>query len=434
MTAAVVLVFLFFFLLEYGVETALLVLNLRRAAEAGGAVPAPLAGRIDAETARRSRDYTIANGRLALLQGSLGSLLTLAILFSGVLPWMDRTLASLRLGPATHFVAFLAILSTAVSLANLPFGLYRTFVVEARFGFNRTTFRLWLADRLKGLLLAAALGIPLLYGAWAFMVRTGRFWWIWLFGFLTAFQVVMLWLYPAVIAPLFNRFSPLPEGELRGRLEALARDAGFRNRGLFVMDASRRSGHSNAYFTGLFRPRIVLFDTLVERMSVEEAAAVLAHEIGHFKAHHVHRALLLGLAGTLAGLWVVSLLVAWPPLFEAFGFAAPSFHVTLALLSLGGGAFTFFLAPVAASISRRHEYQADRFSVRLARAHDALKTALVKLSGENLGNLYPHPWYSRWHYSHPTLLERLAAIDALAGGGELSLGAAAAGAVRSFRA
>jgi len=417
MTAIVVLVFLFFFFLEYGVETALLVLNLRHVAGAGGAVPPPLAGRIDAATALRSRDYTLANGRLALLQGSYGALLTLAVLFSGLLPWLDGALGSLRLGTATHFVAFLAILSAVMALAGLPFGLYRTFVVEVRFGFNRTTFRLWLADRLKGLLLAGVLGIPLLYGVHAFMARTGRLWWVWLFGFLTAFQVVMLWLYPALIAPLFNKFSPLAEGELRARLEGLARDAGFRNRGLFVMDASRRSGHSNAYFTGLFRPRIVLFDTLVERMTVDEAAAVLAHEIGHFKAHHVHRALLLGLAGTLAGLWVVSLLVAWPPLFQAFGFAGPSFHATLALFSLGGGAFTFFLSPVTAWLSRRHEYQADRFSVRLARAPEALKAALVKLSGENLGNLHPHPWYSRWHYSHPTLLERLAAIDLAPGSG-----------------
>jgi STE24 endopeptidase len=180
------------------------------------------------------------------------------------------------------------------------------------------------------------------------------------------------------------------------------------------MDASRRSGHSNAYFTGLFRPRIVLFDTLVQRMTVEEAAAVLAHEIGHFKARHVQRRLLAGLAGTLAGLLAVSLLVDWPPLFQAFGFAGPSLHAALALLALGGGAFTFFLEPVSSWISRRHEYQADRYSVRIARAPEALKTALVKLMSENLGNLHPHPWYSRWHYSHPALLERLAAIDRFA--------------------
>jgi STE24 endopeptidase len=180
------------------------------------------------------------------------------------------------------------------------------------------------------------------------------------------------------------------------------------------MDASKRSAHSNAMFMGLLRPRIVLFDTLVERMTVDEAAAVLAHEVGHFKERHVQKRLLLGLAASLLGLWVLSLLAAWPPLFQAFGFAAPSWHAALALFALGGGAFTFFLAPLGSWLSRRHEYQADRFSVRLARAPGALGSALVKLNRENLSNLHPHPWYSRWHYTHPTLLERLAAIEAAA--------------------
>jgi STE24 endopeptidase len=191
----------------------------------------------------------------------------------------------------------------------------------------------------------------------------------------------------------------------------MARGAGFATRGLYVMDASRRSGHSNAYFTGFFRPRIVLFDTLVEQMTVDETAAVLAHEIGHYQARHVHRRLALGLAVQLASLWVLSVLVRWPPLFAAFGFAAPTLEAAVALASLCGGAFTFFLAPLSSLVSRRHEYEADRRSVAIARAPQALRSALVKLNGENLSNLHPHPWYSAWHYSHPTLLERLAALQ-----------------------
>jgi STE24 endopeptidase len=240
---------------------------------------------------------------------------------------------------------------------------------------------------------------------------TGSLWWLWLFGFLVVFQVLLMWLYPTLIAPLFNRFVALPEGPLRSRLEALARDAGFANRGLYLMDASRRSGHSNAYFTGLFRPRIVLFDTLVERMSVDEAASVLAHEIGHYRAHHVHRRLALSLLATFVSLLFLSWLVPWPPLHAAFGFSAPTLHGAVALLSLGGGAFVFWLQPLASRISRRHEYEADRYSIRLARAPEALKSALLRLNGENLSNLHPHPWYSAWHYSHPALVERLAAID-----------------------
>ncbi len=414
MATAVLLVFLFFFLLQYAVETALLAVNLRHVARVGAEVPAPLAGRVTEAIARKSRDYTLARGRFALLSGAAGAVFTLVVLLSGALPWLDGRLAALGIEGGHRFVAFLGALSAAYGLFGLPFSLWRTFVIEERFGFNRTTWKVWLADQAKGVALALAIGIPLGYATHAFMAGTGRFWWLWLFGFFTAVQVVMLWLYPALIAPLFNKFAPLPEGQLRTRLEGMAREAGFRNRGLFVMDASRRSAHSNAMFMGLRRPRIVLFDTLVERMTVDEAAAVLAHEVGHFKERHVQKRLLLGLLTSLAGLWVLSLLASWPPLFEAFGFAGPSWHAALALFALCGGAFTFFLAPLGSWLSRRHEYQADRFSVRLARAPQALESALVKLNGENLSNLHPHPWYSRWHYTHPTLLERLQAIEAAA--------------------
>ena len=410
MGSLVVPIFLVLFATQLALETALLLVNLRHVARASGAPPV-LAGRIDDSTAERSRAYTLANGRFGLVEGLTGAAFTLVALFSGVLPWLDRALAGRGLAGPHLFVAYLAVLSLASSVAGLPFRLYRTFVVEARFGFNRTRPRTWVADHLKAFGVQAALGLPLLYAVHAFVRFTGPFWWIWLFGFLALFQLFLLWLYPAVIAPLFNRFEPLPEGPLRRRLEAMAGDAGFRNRGLFVMDASRRSGHSNAYFAGVFRPRIVLFDTLVAQMSVDEAASVLAHEIGHYRAHHVHRRLAVGLATTLSGLFVLSRLVPWAPLHAAFGFAAPTLHGAIALLTLAGGPFVFWLRPVAACLSRKHEYEADRFAVRLARAPEALKGALVRLNGENLSNLHPHPWYSAWHYSHPPLVERLAGVD-----------------------
>lgn len=413
MDRLVLAVFLLLFALQHAVEWTLALLNQRHAARHGAEVPEPLAGRVDEATARRSRDYALARGRLGLASGAAGAALTLALLLSGVLPAADRQLAALGLAGAHRFVAFLALLAAAASLAGLPFSLYGTFVLEARFGFNRTTFGLWLRDRLKGLALGAALGIPLLYAAHAFFARTGPAWWLWLAGFLAAVQLAIAWLWPVLIAPLFNRFTPLPEGPLRTRLEALCREAGFRTRGLFAVDASRRSGHSNAFFAGLLRPRIVLFDTLVARATVDEAAAVLAHEIGHYRARHVHRRLAVGLAAQFLSLWVLSRLAAWPPLFQAFGFAAPSFHALLALASLGGGAFTFFLAPVSSWISRRHEYQADRYAVRLTGLGPALASALTRLGEENLSSLAPHPWYVAWHYSHPTLVQRLRAIAAL---------------------
>ncbi|WP_242339740.1 MULTISPECIES: M48 family metallopeptidase [Anaeromyxobacter] len=410
MTSWVLPVFLVLFAIQYAVETGLLLLNLRHVARARG-VPGPLSGRVDEATAERSRAYTLANGRFALAHGAFSTALTLAILLSGVLPTLDAGLAAAGLEGAHRFAAFLVALSLAFSAAALPFALFHTFVLEARFGFNRTTLRLWLVDRLKALALQAALGVPLLYATYGFMRFTGALWWVWLFAFYVAIQLVLLWLYPSIIAPIFNRFQPLPDGPLRARVEALAREAGFAHRGLYVMDASRRSGHSNAYFTGIFRPRIVLFDTLVEKMSVDEAASVLAHEIGHYRAHHVQRRLALSAAGTLLLLFALSRLVPWPPLYAAFGFEGPSLHAALALVSLGGGAFVFWLSPLAARLSRRHEYEADRYAVRLAGAPEALETALVRLNGENLSNLHPHPWYSAWHYSHPVLVERLAAIE-----------------------
>jgi STE24 endopeptidase len=410
MERLVLAVFVACFLVQYAIETGLLVVNLRHVQRSGG-VPAPLADQIDADTAARSRAYTLANGRFGLIQGAVGTAVTLAVLLSGVLPALDRALAARGLQGAHRFVAFLGILAAGAAALSLPFSAWYTFVVEARFGFNRTGVRQWLLDRAKGIAIEAALGLPLLYAMYGFMRFTGARWWIWLFLFLAGFQLFMQWLYPAVLAPVFNRFIPLPEGPLRERLVALADAAGFAHRGLYVMDASRRSGHSNAYFTGVFRPRVVLFDTLVEGMEVDEAASVLAHEIGHYRARHVHRRLALSLASLLVALLVLSWLVPWPPLHAAFGFPAPTLHGALALVSLGGAAFLFWIQPLASRLSRRHEYEADRFAVRLAGKPDALKSALVQLNRENLSNLHPHPWYSAWHYSHPTLVERLAAID-----------------------
>jgi STE24 endopeptidase len=410
MERTVLVVFVACYVLQYGVETALLLVNLRHVRLSGG-VPVALAGRLDEETAGRSRAYTLANGRFALLQGSVGAALTLVVLLSGALPALDRALAADGIGGAHRFTLFLLALALASTVVSLPFSAWHTFVLETRFGFNRTSPWRWTVDRLKGLGVEIALGVPLLYAVYGFMSFTGPRWWIWLFAFLALFQLFMLWLYPAVIAPLFNKFVPLPDGPLRDRLVGIANAAGFAHRGLFVMDASRRSGHSNAYFTGIFRPRIVLFDTLVDGLGVDEAASVLAHEIGHFRAHHVHRRLAVAFGSMFVGLLVLSWLVPWPPLHAAFGFDHPTLHGAVALLSLGGGAFVFWLQPLASHLSRRHEYEADRYAVRLARAPEALKAALVRLNRENLSNLHPHPLYSAWHYSHPTLVERLAAID-----------------------
>ncbi len=413
MSELVIGVFLSFFAGRLVVETGLVLMNFRHAAaasRAGRALPPEVSAALGVDVLHRSVAYTVARSRFRILADWWGAGVTLALLFSGLLPRLEAALVRLGLARAHLFVAFLVVLSVATSLASLPFSLYSSFRLEARFGFNRTTPALWALDRLKGLLVAAALGVPTLYALYGLFAVGGRRWWLWAFALLAALQLAASWLYPTVIAPLFNRFAPLPPGALRERLEAMAQAAGFRSGGLYVMDASRRSGHSNAYFTGLFQPRIVLFDTLVAGMTVDEAAAVLAHEIGHYRAHHVHRRLVAGLLVQLASLWVLSLLTAWPPLFAAFGLSGPSLHGAVALASLCGGAFTFFVTPLESFVSRRHEYEADQYSVVLAQAPSALRSALVKLGGQNLSNPYPHPWYAAWHHSHPSLVERLAAI------------------------
>jgi STE24 endopeptidase len=397
--------------IQLAVESALALLNMRHVATAR-AVPPELAGAVDAALAERTREYTLAKARVGLLHGVWATAVTLAILLSGFLPGLDAALERAGLEGAHRFVAFLSILAAVVALSGLPFALYGAFVLEERFGFNRTSPTLWLKDRSKGLALAVLIGVPLLYAIYGFMSATGRAWWIWVTVFLATVQIVMVWLYPTLIAPLFNRFAPLPEGPLRTRVEQLAEDAGFRTRGIFVMDASKRSGHSNAYFVGFFRPRIVLFDTLVQQMTEEEAVAVLAHEIGHYKARHIHKRLALGIGSMALTFFVLSLLLEWPALFTAFGFAEPNRHAALALFSLAGGAFTFFLDPLWSWLSRRHEFEADRYSAKLVGSSAPLRSSLVRLNGENLSNLNPHPWYSAWHYSHPPLVERLQALAA----------------------
>ncbi|MDH4224634.1 MAG: M48 family metallopeptidase [Deltaproteobacteria bacterium] len=421
MTETVVAVFLGLYLLHFAVETGLDGLNLIHTG-AGQGVPPHLEGQVDAETAAKSREYTLARLRLGLVERAVTSAVTLAVLLGGFLPFLEQWVGAMILaiaGPpaggahlAPHFsVWFLMALGGVYTLAGLPFSIWGTFVIEQRYGFNRQTLAGWLGDRLKGLLLVLVLLVPLLYGVVWFMEASREGWWLWVFGLVTGFQLLMVWLVPMVIAPWFNTFTPLEDQELLKKVEALAEQGGFKAKGVFVMDASRRSGHSNAYFTGFGRAkRIVLFDTLLAHMEHDETQAVLAHEIGHYQAGHVKKRMVLNMAVTLVLLFIASRVAGYPQVFEAFGLGGGSPHGLLALLALCGGAFTFWFSPLFAWISRRHEYEADRYSVKAVGKPQALKTALLRLSRENLSNPVPHPWYAAYHYSHPPLARRLAAL------------------------
>jgi STE24 endopeptidase len=408
----VLLLFIAFFFLEWGWDATLAFLNLRHVRRGRATVPPAFAGTVDPGTYARSVSYTLTRGRFGLLAGAVSSAILLAVVLSGLLGVMDGLARTLPVPPYFQGILFIVAVSVLFWITGLPFSLYSTFGIEARFGFNKTTPRLFVVDTLKGAALSAVIGVPVLLALFWFMDRTGRLWWVWAFGAMTAFQLVMSVLAPLVIAPLFNRFTPLPEGELRDRIRSMAEKLRFRTRGIFVVDSSRRSRHSNAYFTGLGRAkRIVLYDTLVQTHTVEEILSVLAHEIGHEKRNHVTKGLAVSIALSLAGFWIVSLLLPWEPLYQAFGFTRPGYHSLLVLLGFCSGPFTFFLQPLFSMRSRRQEYEADRFAVQAVGSAAGLRSALLRLSRENLSNLSPHPLYSFFHYSHPTLAERIEAME-----------------------
>jgi len=416
MEQLIVTVFLFLFALEFVAEFLLNELNLRyvRARGLERNIPACFAGKINAADYEQSILYTLAKGHFARWSEIYGRLIALVVLFSGLLGWLDQLAAGFAqqfsLGRYGHGIIFCLAVGLVFFVAGLPTGLYSTFALEAKFGFNKMAIGLYIADKIKAVILALMIGIPFLFVVLWLMAGMGRYWWVWAFAFITGFQLLMIVIYPTLIAPWFNKFEPLREGELRKRILALADQVGFKTSGIYAMDGSKRSAHSNAYFTGVGKSkRIVLFDTLIEQMTVEQGLAVLAHEMGHYKMKHIRRMLIVQSIFLLIGLYVLSLLLDYPPLFSAFGLT-PSHHAALVLFSLLSGPATFYLGPLMNRLSRRHEYEADRFSVQTLRDGKPMEEALVNLTVKNLANLTPHPWYSAYHYSHPTTAERIDAI------------------------
>jgi STE24 endopeptidase len=375
------------------------------------AVPESFKGVVDEPTYAKTVQYSLAKGRLHRIELVYDSLILLLVLSSGILPWavgiFSRTLGV----SAWSMAAFLFAVGVALTLPGLPFDWHAQFRLEERFGFNTTTQRLWWMDRLKGLLLALALGYPLLALILKLVDWTGAWWWLWAWAALLAFQLLMAVLAPVLLLPLFNKFTPLPEGALRERLLKLAERTRFRARSIQIMDGSKRSRHSNAFFTGFGRFRkIVLFDTLVQQLAERELEAVLAHEIGHYKKKHIPKMLLASATGSLAGFYLLSILVNQAWFYRSFGFQPGNIAAAILLFGLLSGVVTFWLSPLLHRWSRRYEYQADAFAARVMNESASLIQALRKLNEKNLSNLTPHPLYSGFYYSHPTLLERERAL------------------------
>jgi STE24 endopeptidase len=332
----------------------------------------------------------------------------------GVVEGGARALADgLGLGTIATGLAFFGILGVLSGILELPFDLYDTFVIEERHGFNRQTVGGFALDRVKGIGIALALGGPVVAAVLWIMERMGPTWWLWAWGVTTAFSLFTAWIYPAVLAPLFNTFTPLSDGELKEAILALARRVGFRAGGLFVMDASRRTAHGNAYFTGLLgQKRIVLFDTLLEAMGSREVVAVLAHELGHFKLHHVRWALVRSVAWSGLVFYVLSLCLPLEPFYAAF-FLDQTSYGALAVFSLWFGLVSFLLQPLSNALSRRHECAADAFALDSGATAGELGSALRKLREKSRHLPLSHPLFSRVYHSHPPLLERLRVMGAL---------------------
>jgi STE24 endopeptidase len=392
--------------------------QVRHVARHREAVPAAFAGTVSLATHQRAADYTLAKLRFGLVSTAVSAAVLLGWTLLGGLNSLNTALQGL-LPDAPQLVVQLALLASFMvigALIELPLEAWSTFRLEQRHGFNRITPALWLADQAKGALIGALLGLPIAALVLWLMASAGSLWWLWAWVAWMGFNLLVLVLYPTVIAPLFNKFQPLEEGALKARVESLMARCGFSAKGLFVMDGSRRSAHANAYFTGFgAAKRVVFFDTLLAKLTPAEVEAVLAHELGHFKRRHVIQRIvslfLLSLPGLALLGWLMQQVWFYTGLGVQPSLTASNDALALLLFMLAVPVFSFFVSPLFASLSRKHEFEADAYAVAHTSGHD-LSAALLKLYEDNASTLTPDPWYVRFYYSHPPALERLRAMKA----------------------
>ena len=401
--------------LKWGFETWLESLNRRQVSAwlKSGEVTSELDGLMDRDKALKSGPYTLAKSRFSQWESLWDLAILLMALGLGWFPgWYDVMRSAWGDSVWAH-ASFMLVGMLGLSLFSIPWEYAFQFRLEEKFGFNQSTIKTWIADKIKTWILSLALGIPVI----AFLLwiprQSGEYWWVLAWIALTVIQLILMVLAPALILPLFNKFEPLPEGELKDRLLALGEKTGFNAKTILVMDGSRRSKHSNAFFTGFGRwKKIVLFDTLIDALEPIELEAVLAHEIGHYKKGHIPKSLIFSTLGAGIGFWILSLLAKSDAFYRAFGFesiseSAPWITPAFFLFTLLSGAVTFWIQPLFNFWSRKNEYEADGYALNTMKAPEPLIGALKKLNEENLSNPTPHPWYSGFYYSHPTLLERI---------------------------
>ncbi|HET7370504.1 MAG TPA: M48 family metallopeptidase [Gammaproteobacteria bacterium] len=374
-------------------------------------IPAAFDGAIQPDQHRKAADYTTARGRLGLVDLGISTMVLLAWTLIGGLGWLDLGWRQFSLNEYLTGTGVILSVILISALIDLPLSAYSTFGVETRFGFNKTTPGTFIGDLVKSSVLLLIIGAPLIFCALWLMARAGSLWWLYVWALWLAFTLIMTWAYPALIAPLFNKFRPLDNAELKERLNALLARCGFSSEGVFVMDGSRRSAHGNAYFTGFGRnKRIVFFDTLMDTLDGVEIEAVMAHELGHFRLHHIKLRLVMSAILGLAGFALLGWLAAQPWFYHGLGVATPSNHAALILFALVAPIFMFPLTPAFSWLSRDHEFAADNYAMRQADAR-ALISGLVKLYRDNSTTLTPDPIYSKFYDSHPPAAVRIASLQ-----------------------
>jgi STE24 endopeptidase len=390
-------------------------LNLRHMRKAGRLIPPEFEGKMDAPLLERMQAYETDKTLLGFISSLFSNIVIIAFIFGGLLDRYNSWIASLNLSFAVSGWLFFLLLSYADEIASTPFSLYKIFRIENRYGFNTMTLRIWISDLLKSLLISTIMLSLVIFAALWLIQWSPSFWWFWVWGFLFIFSMILMYITPYVIEPLFNKFTPLQDEALKDKIVALTKKAGIQASRMLKVDASKRSKHTNAYFTGIGRTkRVVLYDTLLEHMDRNEIISVLAHEIGHWKRKHLLKMLAAFEIFSFLASYVSYRIIQSDLLLHIFGIVAGTLFVKLLLLGFIAGIFLFPLSLLANFVSRRHERQADLSSYELTGDSESMVSALVKLSKENLSNFHPHPLYIAMYYSHPPVIERIRYLKALA--------------------
>lgn len=405
--------FIFAVVITAGVQLWLSLRQAKHVANHRSVVPTEFSDKITLEEHQKAADYTKVKGSFGRLQLLIGTVVLFLWTLGGGLNWLDQLWRSADWGPLATGVAVLISFSLISGLIDIPSSLYSTFNIEERFGFNKSTLKTFFVDMIKGAALSLAIGIPLILLVLWLMESAGDLWWLYAWIALTAFSIIMMWAYPKFIAPIFNKFKPLEDGEVLDRLTNLLKRTGFNSDGVFVMDGSKRSSHGNAYFTGFGKTkRIVFFDTLLKHLSPTQVEAVLAHELGHFKRKHVLKGMIASMTMTLIGFAVLAWLMKQEWFYTAIGVQQSSTYMALILFILVSPAFTFFIGPLMARWSRKHEFEADEFAAKESDANELI-SALVSLYKKNAGTLTPDPLYSAFYDSHPPASIRIAHLKSV---------------------